>query len=84
MQMEPSSYPIEINGNSMLPDTELQCSIPLVSCPPGTIPMWRSENYRSMVNLSELTQKIYTRNFIQGGQQDITLVMFILSLFNNC
>uniref|UniRef100_A0ACD5YGR2 Uncharacterized protein n=1 Tax=Avena sativa TaxID=4498 RepID=A0ACD5YGR2_AVESA len=66
IQMEPSSYPIEVGGNSTLPDTKLHTSISSVSCPSGTIPMWRSDNYRSMVNLSELTQKIYRRNTVQS------------------
>uniref|UniRef100_A0ACD5YHA2 Uncharacterized protein n=1 Tax=Avena sativa TaxID=4498 RepID=A0ACD5YHA2_AVESA len=64
--MEPSSYPIKVGGNFTLPDTKLHASIRSNSCPLGTIAMWRSDNYRSMVNLSELIQKIYTENTIKG------------------
>jgi hypothetical protein len=81
MQMEPSSYPIEVRGNSTLPDKELQSNVRLVSCPSGTIPIWRSDNYRSMVNLSELTQKIYTRNTIHGGNNtSVTFILLIIVL----
>ncbi|XP_051186424.1 protein neprosin [Lolium perenne] len=66
IQMEPTSHPTGVYGNFTLPDKELESSTQLVSCPPGTIPMWRSDNYNSMVNLSELTRKISTWNTIQG------------------
>lgn len=73
--MAPSSYPTEVDDSSMLPDTELESSVSPVSCPSGTIPIWRSEQQHPKVNMKEVIRKLYTRNTTQNGEQ-ISLVMF--------
>ncbi|KAF7058353.1 hypothetical protein CFC21_065429 [Triticum aestivum] len=69
IQMEPSSHPIGLEGNS-IPDTTLESSTHLVSCPLGTIPIWRSEQHYPIVDIKELTQQIYTRNITRDNKNN--------------
>ncbi|VAI30960.1 unnamed protein product [Triticum turgidum subsp. durum] len=69
IQMEPSSHPIGLDGNS-IPDTTLESSTHLVSCPLGTIPIWRSEQHYPIVDIKELTQQIYTRNITRNNKNN--------------
>ncbi|KAL6863745.1 hypothetical protein ACP4OV_016648 [Aristida adscensionis] len=64
IQMEPASFPTDVgNLTSTLQDHKFESSIrSAISCPSGTVPIWRSEHQHPKVNLKELIRKIYTRN----------------------
>ncbi|KAL6600592.1 hypothetical protein ACP70R_045392 [Stipagrostis hirtigluma subsp. patula] len=68
IQMEPTSFPTDVgNGSSTLQDTKFESTIrSVVSCPSGTVPIWRSGHEHPRVNLKELIQKISTRNMTQS------------------